>query len=94
MTLKVIFLLICAQKDIQFPFSQCYKAVRWVNTFSIYCKSMAVFVLVQFLLFDLQLQHDGVELHVQIVGSLQLPLVVLPDVQRVSARREQKKDIN
>lgn len=56
---------------------------------------MAVFILVQFLLFDLQLQHDGVELHVQIVGSLQLPLVVLPDVQRVSARtKEQKKDIN
>lgn len=39
----------------------------------------------QLLLFDLQLQHDGIELHVQVVGSLQLPLVVLPDVQRMSA---------
>lgn len=45
---------------------------------------MAVFLLVQFFLFELQLQHDGVELHVEIVGSLQLPLVVLPDVQCMS----------
>lgn len=41
----------------------------------------------QFFLFDLQLQHNGVELHVQIVGSLKFPLVVLPDVQRMSASR-------
>lgn len=41
----------------------------------------------QFFLFDLQLQHDGVQLHVEIVGSLQFPLVVLPDVQRMSERR-------
>lgn len=41
----------------------------------------------QFFLFDLQLQHYGVQFHVQIVGSLQFPLVVLPDVQRMSAGR-------
>lgn len=35
-------------------------------------------------LLELQLQHEGVQLHVQVVGSLQLPLVVLPDVQGVS----------
>lgn len=46
-----------------------------------------IFILVQFFLFDFQLQHDGVELHVEIVGSLQLPLVVLPDVQRMSVWR-------
>lgn len=44
-------------------------------------------LLVQFFFFDLQLQHDGIELHVKVVGSLQLPLVVLPDVQRMSARK-------
>ena len=42
-------------------------------------------LLEQLLLLELQLQHDGVELHVQVVGSLQLPLVVLPDVQRMPA---------
>lgn len=35
----------------------------------------------QFFLFDFQLQHNGVQLHVQVVGSLQLPFIVLPDVQ-------------
>lgn len=45
------------------------------------------FVLVQFFLFDLQLQHDGIELHVEIVGSLQFPLVVLSDVQCMSVWR-------
>lgn len=43
----------------------------------------------QFFLFDLQLQHNGVELHVQIVGSFKFPLVVLSDVQCMSARRGQ-----
>ena len=42
-------------------------------------------LLEQLLLLELQLQHDGVELHVQVVGSLQLPLVVLPDVQSMPA---------
>ena len=44
-------------------------------------------LLEQLLLLELQLQHDGVELHVQVVGSLQLPLVVLPDVQSMPAGR-------
>lgn len=35
-------------------------------------------------LLELQLQHEGIKLHVQVVGSLQLPFVVLPDVQGVS----------
>lgn len=56
-----------------------------VNTFTV--KSIVGFLLVQFFLFDLQLQHNGVELHVQIVGSLKFPLVVLSDVQCMSARR-------
>ena len=42
---------------------------------------MVLYVLHEVLLADLQLQHDGAQLHVQVVGSLQLPLVVLPDVQ-------------
>ncbi len=63
------------------------KTSKGVNTFYRYCKSLAVFILEQFFLFDLQLQHDGVELHVQVVGSLQFPLVVLPDVQRMSKWR-------
>lgn len=37
----------------------------------------------QFFLFEFQLQHNGVKLHVQIVGSLQFPFIVLPDVQGV-----------
>lgn len=37
----------------------------------------------QLFLFELQLQHDGVELHVEIIGPLQLSLVVFSDVQRV-----------
>lgn len=51
-----------------------------------------VFVLEQFFLFDLQLQHDSIQLHVQIVGSLQFPLVVLPDVQCMSGWREKGGD--
>lgn len=35
-------------------------------------------------LLELQLQHEGIKFHVQVVGSLQLPFVVLPDVQGVS----------
>lgn len=42
---------------------------------------MFIYILHQFLFSDLQLQHDGTELHVEVVGSLQFPLVVLPDVQ-------------
>lgn len=63
-----------------------------MNAFYRPYKLMAVFILVQFFLFDLQLQHDGVELHVEIVGSLQFPLVVLPDVQGMSVWRG--KDLN
>ena len=44
---------------------------------------MYIYILHQLLLSDLQLQHDGAELHVEVVGSLQLPLIVLPDVQRM-----------
>lgn len=43
----------------------------------------AGFLLVQFFLFDFQLQHNGIKLHVQIVGSLQFPFIVLPDIQGV-----------
>lgn len=46
-------------------------------------KTGAGFLLVQFFFFDFQLQHNGVKLHVQIVGSLQFPFIVLPDVQGV-----------
>lgn len=45
---------------------------------------MSIYILHQLLLSDLQLQHDGTELHVEVVGPLQLPLVVLPDVQCMS----------
>lgn len=45
------------------------------------------FILEKLLLFDLQLQHDSIKLHVEIIGSLQFPLVVLPDVQCMSACR-------
>lgn len=37
-------------------------------------------VLDELLLPHLQLQHDSAELHVQVIGSLQLPLVVLTDI--------------
>lgn len=40
-----------------------------------------IYILHKFLLPDLQLQHDGTELHVKIVGSLQFPLIMLPDVK-------------
>jgi len=56
---------------------------------------MEVFILVKFFLFDLQLQHDGVEFHVEVVGSLQFPLVVLPDVQCMSVCRDiWEKELN
>lgn len=56
------------------------------------CKgSSGLFILVQFFLFNLQLQHDGIKLHVQIVGSFQFALVVLPDVQCVSVQRQLQK---
>lgn len=45
-----------------------------------------VFILKQLLLFDLQLQHDSIQFHVEVIGSLQLPLVVFSDVQCMSAR--------
>lgn len=45
------------------------------------CFSVSVFLLEQLFLFDLQLQHDCIELHVEVVGSLQFPLIVLPNVQ-------------
>lgn len=63
------------------------------------CKgSSGLFILVQFFLFNLQLQHDGIKLHVQIVGSFQFALVVLPDVQCVPVQRQlqkkKHKDVN
>lgn len=39
----------------------------------------------ELLLPHLQLQHDGAQLHVQIVSPLQLPLIVLPDIQSMPA---------
>lgn len=57
-------------------------------TFAIGLHRMRGFILEQLLLFNLQLQHDSVELHVKIVGSLQFPLIVLPDVQSVPSCRE------
>lgn len=39
-------------------------------------------------LFEFQLQHEGVEFHVQVVGSLQLAFIVLPDVQGMSERAD------
>ena len=50
-------------------------------------------VLHEFLLSDLQLQHDGAQLHVQVVGSLQLPLIVFPDVQRMSGGEGQAPSV-
>ena len=35
----------------------------------------------QLSLFELQLQHDCIQFHVEVVGPLQLPLIVLTDVQ-------------
>ncbi len=43
----------------------------------------------QLFLFELQLQHHGVELHVQIVGSLQLSLVVFSDVKSMPVKINQ-----
>ena len=43
----------------------------------------------QLFLFELQLKHDGVELHVEVVGFLQLPLVVLTNVQRMPEEQTQ-----
>lgn len=40
-------------------------------------------VLHEFLFSDLQLQHYGTELHVEVVGAFQFPLIVLSDVQSV-----------
>lgn len=41
-------------------------------------------LLQELLLPHLQLQHDGAQLHVQIVGPLELSLVVLANIQRMS----------
>lgn len=38
------------------------------------------YVLEEILLSHLQLEHDGTKLHVQIIGSLQFSLIMLPDV--------------
>lgn len=38
------------------------------------------FLPLQLFLLQLQLQHDSTQLHVQVVSSLQLPLVVLADI--------------
>ncbi len=42
----------------------------------------------QLFLSHLQLQHDSAELHVQVIGSLQFPLVMLSDIQSVSETQE------
>lgn len=47
-------------------------------------------VLDELLLSDLQLQHDRAELHVQVVGSLQLPLIVFADIQCMSENRKSR----
>lgn len=49
-----------------------------------------VFILKQLLLFDLQLQHDSIQFHVEVIGSLQLPLVVFSDVQCMSGGEESR----
>lgn len=46
-------------------------------------------ILHQFLFPDFQLQHDRTELHVEVVGPLQLSLVVLPDVQGVPKQTQE-----
>lgn len=50
-----------------------------------------LFLPLQLFLFELQLQHDSAELHVQVVGSLQFPLVMLTDVQSVPVKKKTKK---
>lgn len=42
------------------------------------------YLLQELLLPHLQLQHDGAQLHVQIVGPLELSLIVLSNIQRMS----------
>lgn len=42
------------------------------------------YVLQELLLPHLQLQHDGAQFHVQIVGPLELSLIVLSNIQRMS----------
>lgn len=45
------------------------------------------FLPLQLFLFQLQLQHDSTQLHVQVVSSLQFPLVVLTDIQSMPERK-------
>lgn len=46
-----------------------------------------LFLPLQLFLLKLQLQHDSTQLHVQIVSSLQFPLVVLTNIQSMSERK-------
>lgn len=50
-----------------------------------------LFLPLQLFLFELQLQHDSAELHVQVVGSLQFPLVMLTDVQSMPVEKKKKQ---
>ena len=67
-------------------------AVQWVFR-TIPYQSVDSLVPLQLFLFELQLEHYGVELHVEVVGFLQLPLVVLADVQRVPEDHTQTEGI-
>jgi len=56
----------------------------------VYLLSVAASVPLQLFLFELQLQHDRAELHVKVVRSIQLPLVVLADVQSMPWEKEKR----
>lgn len=51
---------------------------------------MSSLVPLQFFLLKLQLQHDGAQLHVKVVRPLELPLIMLANVQGVPGRGETK----
>lgn len=48
---------------------------------------MHSFAPLQLFLFELQLQHDGTELHVKVVSPLQFPLIVLANVQSMPKKK-------
>lgn len=61
--------------------SVCRVLLTCVNLF------VGLFPPLQLFLFKLQLQHDSTQLHVQIVSSLQFPLVVLTNIQSMPERK-------
>lgn len=61
--------------------SVCWLLLVCINLF------VGLFLPLQLFLFKLQLQHDSTQLHVQIVSSLQFPLVVLTNIQSMSERK-------